>query len=235
MIKIEGIKKEYDLGEMKVNALKGVDLEIGRGEFVTIMGPSGSGKSTLLHILGLLDMPSEGSFQLEGHGIESLPDKELARIRNSHFGFIFQSFNLFTELNSLENVMMPLMYAGVNRKERKERAISLLQDVGLGHRISHYPNMLSGGEQQRVAIARALANNPDVILADEPTGNLPSEKGAEIIHMLNKLHKKGVTIIMVTHDDQLGLCGTRKVSLTDGNIISDEKITTPFVPELTCC
>lgn len=227
MLKISGIKKMYDLGEMKVEALRGVDLEIKRGEFVTIMGPSGSGKSTLLHILGLLDMPSSGSFKLEGHSIESLPDNELARIRNSHFGFIFQSFNLFPELNSLENVMMPLMYAGMDRKKRKEHAIKLLQEVGLNHRISHYPNMLSGGEQQRVAIARALANNPDVILADEPTGNLPSKKGTEIINMLKKLNSDGVTIIMVTHDDKLGLCGTRKVCLTDGNIISDE--------EIACC
>lgn len=224
MINVKEITKVYDLGEMKVAALKGVDLEIQRGEFVTIMGPSGSGKSTLLHILGLLDIPSGGSFSLEGHSIESLPDKELARIRNTHFGFIFQSFNLFPELNSIENVMMPLMYAGVPRKERKERAIKLLQDVGLSHRISHYPNMLSGGEQQRVAIARALANNPDVILADEPTGNLPSDKGSEIIDMLKKLNSEGVTIIMVTHDDKLGVCGTRKVGLTDGNITSDESL-----------
>ncbi len=232
MLKVKEIKKMYDLGEMKVEALKGVDLEIGRGEFVTIMGPSGSGKSTLLHILGLLDNPSSGHFSLEGHSIDSLPDKELARIRNNHFGFIFQSFNLFPELNSLENVMMPLMYAGMNRKERKEKAITLLQQVGLEHRISHYPNMLSGGEQQRVAIARALANNPDVILADEPTGNLPSDKGTEIIDMLKELNREGVTIIMVTHDDKLGLCGTRKVFLTDGNIVSDEEIKSPVS---TCC
>lgn len=235
MIKVNSIKKMYDLGELKVEALKGVDLEVKKGEFVTIMGASGSGKSTLLHILGLLDTPSSGTFTLEGHSIETLPDREMARIRNRHFGFIFQSFNLFPELNSLENVMMPMVYSKVNRKERKKRAIELLNQVGLGHRISHYPNMLSGGEQQRVAIARSLANNPNIILADEPTGNLPSEKGAEIIHMLKKLNQDGVTIIMVTHDDKLGLCGTRKVTLADGNIVSDEKITTPYIPELTCC
>ncbi|QEN05093.1 ABC transporter ATP-binding protein [Thiospirochaeta perfilievii] len=224
MIKLTNIKKKYDLGGTEVEALKGVDLEINRGEFVTIMGPSGSGKSTLLHILGLLDVSSEGSFLLEGHPIDSLPDKELARIRNKHFGFIFQSFNLFPELNSLDNVIMPLMYSQVPRKDRKNLAIKLLTDVGLSHRIYHYPNMLSGGEQQRVAIARALANNPDVILADEPTGNLPSEKGSEIIEMLKELNRKGVTIIMVTHDNDLGRCGTRKISFTDGKLVSDESM-----------
>lgn len=235
MIRIENIKKKYDLGELKVNALKGINLEIKKGEFVTIMGASGSGKSTLLHILGLLDTPSDGSYKLEGYNTENLPDKELARIRNRHFGFIFQSFNLFPELNTLENVMMPLCYGRIAKSRRKKIALDLLDKVGLSHRISHYPNMLSGGEQQRVAIARALANSPDLILADEPTGNLPSNKGAEILTILNKLNRAGTTIVMVTHDDKLGNCGTRKITLSDGNIILDETITEQYIPELSCC
>lgn len=235
MIKIENVKKSYDLGVSTVEALCGINLNVDRGDFVTIMGPSGSGKSTLLHILGLLDLPTEGEYKLDDHPIQNLPDKEMARIRNKHFGFIFQSFNLFNELNSLENVMMPLIYGGVHRKERKKRAIELLNKVGLDHRITHYPNMLSGGEQQRVAIARALANNPNLILADEPTGNLPSEKGSEIMNLLIELNRQGTTIIMVTHDDKLGNCGNKKVSLKDGLIVSNDIVENPYVPEVTCC
>lgn len=229
MIEIKEVKKSYDLGESMVSALDGVSLKVNRGDFLTIMGPSGSGKSTMLHILGLLDLPSDGEYLLEGHPIQNLPDKELARIRNAHFGFIFQSFNLFNELNALENVMMPLIYGKSSRKGRKERAIELLEKVGLSHRLTHYPNMLSGGEQQRVAIARALANNPDLILADEPTGNLPSSKGAEIMALLKELNEQGTTIIMVTHDDKLGSAGNRKIVLTDGLLISDD------VVEMSCC
>jgi len=179
MINLEGITKRYDLGSVEVSALAGIDLAIGKGEFLTIMGPSGSGKSTLLHILGILDSANDGVYTLEGHDLLALSDKEQSRIRNEHFGFIFQSFNLFNEFNATENVMFPLMYAGVRGRERRERAEALLAQVGLDHRLYHYPNMLSGGEQQRVAIARALANDPSLILADEPTGNLPSEKGAD--------------------------------------------------------
>ncbi|MBN2617468.1 MAG: ABC transporter ATP-binding protein [Spirochaetales bacterium] len=235
MIKIKNVKKSYDLGVSVVNALKGVDLNVERGDFLTIMGASGSGKSTLLHILGLLDLPSEGEYLIDNIPVQNLPDKELARIRNKHFGFIFQSFNLFNELNALENVMMPLIYGKTDKKDRKNIAVDLLKKVGLDHRITHYPNMLSGGEQQRVAIARALANNPDLILADEPTGNLPSEKGAEIMNLLIELNKQGTTIIMVTHDDKLGRCGNKKVVMKDGVMLSHELVENPHIPEPTCC
>ncbi|MBT3274595.1 MAG: ABC transporter ATP-binding protein, partial [Spirochaetales bacterium] len=176
MIELKGAAKIYDLGGgAKVQALKGVDLSIMRGEFITVMGPSGSGKSTLLHILGILDDVDSGTYLLEESDLTTLTDRELSRIRNQHFGFIFQSFNLFNEFNAVENVMFPLMNAGMRVSERKEKARSLLSQVGLDERMYHYPNMLSGGEQQRVAIARALANDPTFILADEPTGNLPSQ------------------------------------------------------------
>ena len=223
MITLEGISKSYDLGSVKVTALRSIDLTIDRGEFITVMGPSGSGKSTLLHILGILDSPDGGIYRLEEHDLMTLSDKELSRIRNQHFGFVFQSFNLFNEFNALENVMFPLMYAGVRGSERRERARSLLVQVGLEHRLYHYPNMLSGGEQQRVAIARALANDPTLILADEPTGNLPSDKGEEILQILDGLNSDGVTVVMVTHDDLLGKRGSRCVRLRDGLVESDTR------------
>ncbi|MFW5744983.1 MAG: ABC transporter ATP-binding protein [bacterium] len=223
MITLEGIGKTYDLGSAKVRALEAVDLSIERGEYVTVMGPSGSGKSTLLHILGILDSPTAGRYVLEGHDITTLDDRELSRIRNEHFGFVFQSFNLFNEFNAVENVAFPLMYAGVRRAERLARAQELLAKVGLDHRMFHYPTMLSGGEQQRVAIARALANEPTLILADEPTGNLPSEKGEEILELLEGLNADGVTIVMVTHDDRIGDRGRRMVRLRDGAIESDTR------------
>ena len=221
MIELRGITKEYDLGSVKVTALDGIDLDIARGEFLSIMGPSGSGKSTLLHILGILDTADRGTYSLEGHDLLTLSDKEQSRIRNEHFGFVFQSFNLFNEFNAIENVMFPLMYAGMRVRERRERAEELLIQVGLENRMLHYPNMLSGGEQQRVAIARALANDPSLILADEPTGNLPSDKGEEILMILDRLNSEGVTIVMVTHDDELGARGSRIVRLRDGVVESD--------------
>ena len=224
MIELKGVAKVYDLGGgAQIQALKGVDLSIDRGEFITVMGPSGSGKSTLLHLLGILDEFDEGTYLLEETDLTTLSDRELSRIRNQHFGFIFQSFNLFNEFNALENVMFPLMTAGMRVSERKERARSLLSQVGLDGRLYHYPNMLSGGEQQRVAIARALANDPAIILADEPTGNLPSQQGAEILDYLDGLNKDGVTVIMVTHDDKLGERGSRTVRLRDGEIESDTR------------
>lgn len=223
MITLEGISKSYDLGSVQVDALKSINLQIDRGEFITIMGPSGSGKSTLLHILGILDSPGGGSYLLEEHDLVTLSDRELSRIRNQHFGFVFQSFNLFNEFNAMENVMFPLMYAGVRGTERRERAESLLVQLGLEHRLFHYPNMLSGGEQQRVAIARALANDPTLILADEPTGNLPSDKGEEILRILDRLNADGVTVVMVTHDDLLGQRGSRCVRLRDGLVESDTR------------
>ncbi len=221
MISLTGITRSYDLGSARVTALDSIDLQLDRGEFLTVMGPSGSGKSTLLHILGILDAPTSGTYRLEDHDLTTLADRELSRIRNEHFGFVFQSFNLFNEFNALENVMLPLMYAGVRGGERRERAERLLVDVGLGHRLHHYPNMLSGGEQQRVAIARALANDPTLILADEPTGNLPSDKGEEILQIIDRQNRDGVTVVMVTHDERLGVRGSRCLRLRDGKIESD--------------
>lgn len=221
MIRLENIQKVYDLGETKVAALKEVNITIERGEYVAIMGPSGSGKSTLMHILGILDNATGGTYYLEDYDITSLPDREQARIRNRHFGFIFQSFNLFGELSALENVMLPMQYAGVPAKKRREKAVSLLQDVGLSHRLHHLPTMLSGGEQQRVAIARALSNDPDLILADEPTGNLPTEKGDEIMDILERLNRDGVTILMVTHNPQQGDRAKRVIRLSDGLVTSE--------------
>lgn len=218
MIELKGITKTYGRGEGAVGALAGVDLTIGRGDFVTIMGPSGSGKSTLLHLLGLLDAPNGGEYLLEGHPVHGLPDRELSRIRNRHYGFVFQSFNLLPELTALENAALPLRYAGVPRGEAAERAAALLAQVGLAKRGHHYPAQLSGGEQQRVAVARAVANEPDVIMADEPTGNLPSATGGEIMDLLRGLNDKGVTLVVVTHDQRIGDLGRTKVRLRDGRI-----------------
>lgn len=218
MIELKGITKTYGRGEGAVGALAGVDLTIGRGDFVTIMGPSGSGKSTLLHLLGLLDAPTGGEYLLEGHPVHGLPDRELSRIRNRHYGFVFQSFNLLPELTALENAALPLRYAGVPRGEAAERAAALLAQVGLAKRGHHYPAQLSGGEQQRVAVARAVANEPDVIMADEPTGNLPSATGGEIMELLRGLNDKGVTLVVVTHDQRIGDLGRTKVRLRDGRV-----------------
>ncbi len=224
MIRLVNIAKRYDLGEVQVAALDGVGLTIERGEYVSVMGPSGSGKSTLLHIVGLLDTASAGSYFLEEVEITRLPDREQARIRNRHFGFIFQSFNLFHELSALENVMLPLGYAGVHRSARRRRAHLLLEQVGLAERRFHLPAMLSGGEQQRVAVARALAVEPDLILADEPTGNLPSDHGTEIMALLEGLNRNGVTLVMVTHDDALGRRARRRIRLLDGRIVEDRPL-----------
>lgn len=225
MIELRNMKKTYVMGEIDVDALKGVDLTIERGEFVSIMGPSGSGKSTLMHILGGLDLPSEGSYLLEDVDVMDLADRELARIRNQHFGFVFQAYNLFPELTAVENVMVPLMYAKMGRKERKERATKLLKSMGLDHRINHFPGQLSGGEQQRVAVARALANGPSVLLADEPTGNLASHQGKEIMDIFRRLNEEeGVTIILVTHDPFVGGFGKRLVGLRDGLVVVDRPI-----------
>lgn len=224
MIKLQNITKQYYMGEIEINALDDVTLAIERGEFISVMGPSGSGKSTLLNILGVLDQPTFGTYLLEDVDITDLSDRELARIRNRHFGFIFQSYNLFPELNALENVMVPLAYAKKPKAERIKRAEELLQMVGMSHRLKHFPNQLSGGEQQRVAIARALANNPTLLLADEPTGNLATDQGKEIMELLCELNKQGTTIVIVTHDPSISLYGKRLVKLQDGKIISDEAL-----------
>jgi putative ABC transport system ATP-binding protein len=222
MITLKNVCKSYELVGGAVNALGDVSLTINRGEYVAIMGPSGSGKSTLLHILGILDTATSGQYFLEDYDITALPDREHARIRNKHFGFIFQSFNLFSELSALENVMLPMSYAGVPFKKRKERGELLLEEVGLSHRLHHLPTMMSGGEQQRVAIARALANDPDVILADEPTGNLPSDKGEEIMQTLESLNAKGVTVVMVTHNPEQGKRAKRRLLIRDGKLSGDD-------------
>jgi len=224
MITLEHIGKQYDLGgDLKVDALKDISLTIERGEFIAIMGPSGSGKSTLLNILGILEDATEGRYLLEDYDINLLPDKEQARIRNRHFGFVFQSFQLFPELNAIENVMLPMSYAGVSLSERRRRAAELLDRLGLSHRLYHFPTMMSGGEQQRVAIARALANEPNLILADEPTGNLPTDKGEEILQILEGLSKQGVTIVMVTHNEAQGARAHRRIHIQDGMILPEEE------------
>jgi putative ABC transport system ATP-binding protein len=224
MIELKSIEKRYDLGEVQVKALEDVSLYIERGEYVAVMGPSGSGKSTLLNILGILDIPTGGRYFLEGYDITRLPDREQARIRNKHFGFVFQSFNLFSELSALENVMLPMSYAGVSASLRRERAMELLANVGLSHRLHHLPTMLSGGEQQRVAIARSLANQPSLILADEPTGNLPSDKGEDILRILEELNRQGVTIVMVTHNPEQGMRAARRINIMDGRLEADERL-----------
>ncbi len=230
MIQLQKVCKTYDLGAVKIEALREVDLNVERGEFLTIMGPSGSGKSTLLNILGMLDDATTGSYMLEGHEVRGLPDREVARIRNEHFGFVFQNYNLFPDFSALENVCMPLLYAGVNARERQEKAAELLVRVGLESRMHHFPSMLSGGEQQRVALARALANDPTLILADEPTGNLPSDMGMEILSLLCDLHVQGVSLVIVTHEERIGAVGSRRIRLNDGIIVAQETIIERFDP-----
>lgn len=221
MVRLEGVTKRYLLGEVPVTAVNEVNLEFQRGDFVSIMGPSGSGKSTVLNILGALDVPTSGKYYLEDHLITGLSDFELSKIRNQHFGFIFQAYNLFPESNAVENVEMPLIYAKVKPAERRKRAKEMLDRLKLSHRLNHYPSQLSGGEQQRVAIARALINDPTLLLADEPTGNLSKEMGEEILDFLLELNSQGVSIIVVTHDPQVGSMAKRQVRLEDGRVVSD--------------
>lgn len=221
LIHLHEVSKVYDMKEPVV-ALDAVDLAIYQREFVSIMGPSGSGKSTLLHILGLLDRPSAGLYELEGVDLTTVKDKQLAHIRRDHFGFIFQSYNLFPELTALENVEVPMIYAGVRAAERRRRGAELLDMVGLGHRLRHRPAELSGGEQQRVAIARSLANEPTLLLADEPTGNLPTEQGRQIMQTLRDLNEQGMTVLVVTHDPGVAAWSDRLLTLRDGRIVGDE-------------
>jgi putative ABC transport system ATP-binding protein len=218
IIKLENVHKEYAMGDSKIHAVEAINLAIKKGDFLAIVGPSGSGKSTMMNLVGALDLASEGNILLDGQNIEHLEESELAQIRGKKIGFIFQTFNLIPTLNALENVMLPMMFQDYPAKERKERAKILLKRVGLEKRMKHLPPELSGGERQRVAIARALANNPEVILADEPTGNLDSETGKAILEILKNLNKQGKTIIMVTHDLEMAKQANKIIKLRDGKI-----------------
>ncbi len=222
VIELVKVNKVYDMGaEVQVNALKDISLSIARGEYVAIMGPSGSGKTTLMNILGCLDTPTSGLYQFDGVNVSDMDDNDLAKIRNQGVGFVFQTFNLIPRSDALHNVELPLIYSGVPVSERKERAKKTLEMVGLGERIHHKPNELSGGQRQRVAIARALINNPSIILADEPTGNLDSKTGDEIMIFLEELHDKGNTIILVTHEEYIAEHARRIIRIRDGQIESD--------------
>ena len=227
VVQLRGITKTYRIGrEITVNALRGVDLDVRAAEFVAIMGPSGSGKSTLMNVLGCLDVADGGSYVLAGENVGKLSDDQLASIRNKHVGFVFQTYNLLSRLNAIENVELPLIYGG-DRKERRQRALAALEQVGLGDRVHHRPSELSGGQQQRVAIARALLNDPSMILADEPTGNLDSRSSAEILSIFQRLNDMGKTVVMVTHETDVAAHCKRIVRMRDGLIAHDELVARP--------
>ncbi|CEE02721.1 MULTISPECIES: ABC transporter ATP-binding protein [Bacillaceae] len=222
MIQLASIKKSYSLGNEDVLVLNGIDLKINRGEFISIMGPSGSGKSTLMNIIGFLDRPTEGTYFLNGKEVLQYKEHELAKIRNRAIGFVFQQFNLLPRLNALKNVELPMIYAGVKKKEREERAKEALEKVGLGDRMLHLPNELSGGQKQRVAIARAIVNKPDLILADEPTGALDTKTSEQIMELFTMLNKEdGTTVIVVTHEEEVASYANRLILLRDGYIVQD--------------
>ncbi len=226
MIEIENVTKVYLMGEVEVHALRGVSLQIEQGEWMAIMGPSGSGKSTLMHVIGCLDTPTSGVYRLDGVEVGGMDENQLAAIRNQQIGFIFQTFNLLARTSALKQVMLPMQYfrngARIPASERERRAREALEMVGLGDRMDHQPTELSGGEQQRVAIARALVNNPAIIMADEPTGNLDSKSGAEVMEVIHRLHEEGgITVVMVTHDEELGVQAERIVRLRDGLVVDE--------------
>jgi putative ABC transport system ATP-binding protein len=222
MIRLEGLTKVYQMGDQEVRALDGVDLTVNEGEFVAIMGPSGSGKSTLMHVLGCLDAPTAGRYWLDGQEVSQLDDEALAKVRNRTIGFIFQSFNLLPSMSALENVELPMIYGG--RRERRERAARALQRVGLGDRMRHKPTELSGGQQQRVAIARAIANEPRILMADEPTGNISTRQGEEIMQTFQELNEAGITVVLVTHEPDIARHCRRLVQMQDGRVVTDEAV-----------
>lgn len=221
VIEIRNITRDFPLGSEIVKVLKGIDLDIDRGEYVALMGPSGSGKSTLMNLLGCLDTPTSGSYVLNGEDVSKMSDDELAEIRNKEIGFVFQTFNLLPRTTALDNVALPMVYAGYSKSERRERAEEVLTNVGLADRMDHKPNQLSGGQRQRVAVGRALINNPSIILADEPTGNLDSVTSVEIMKLLDKIHADGNTVIVVTHEEEIARHAHRIVRLKDGMVESD--------------
>ncbi|MFN3322833.1 MAG: ABC transporter ATP-binding protein [Bryobacteraceae bacterium] len=224
VIRTYDIWKTYIMGDQEINAVSGVDIEIRRGEYVAIMGPSGSGKSTLMNLIGCLDTPSKGQYYINGRLVSSMTDDELARIRNKEIGFVFQTFNLLPRATSLHNVELPLIYAGMPADARKQRAQEVLRQVDLEQRMEHKPSELSGGQRQRVAIARALVNNPSILLADEPTGNLDSATGTEIMALFERLHQQGNTIVLVTHEHDIALHAHRVIYIRDGKVAKDEKV-----------
>jgi putative ABC transport system ATP-binding protein len=224
LIELRGVRKVYEVGTETVRALDGVDLDIEQGEYVAIMGASGSGKSTLMNLLGCLDTPSAGHYSLNGTAVESLSDEELAGIRNREIGFVFQTFNLLARTTALQNVELPLIYRGVHRGERRQRANEALSRVGLADRARHLPNELSGGQRQRVAIARALVTRPSILLADEPTGNLDSATSEEIMRLFDELHQAGNTVLLVTHEAEIAAHAERRVTLRDGRVLADQRM-----------
>jgi putative ABC transport system ATP-binding protein len=226
-IAVHELAKTYTVGEMEVRALRGVSLEVNQGEFIALTGPSGSGKSTFMHLLGCLDRPTSGKFTLNGRDVSTLGKRDLAKVRNHEIGFVFQGFNLLPRTTALENVELPMLYSGkISAKERHSRAAAALKSVGLGDRLDHHPNQLSGGQQQRVAIARALVNNPVLLLADEPTGNLDTRTSIEVMGIFQKLNAEGLTIVLVTHEPDIAEYGTRIVAFRDGRVRSDRPVTT---------
>ena len=232
LIKVENIKKNYLVGDMKLNILKGINLEVEKGEFVAIMGPSGSGKSTFMNILGCLDIPSSGKYILDGVDVSKMNPDQLAEIRNKKIGFVFQGFNLLSRTSALENVELPLIYAGMSAEERTKRAEIALEKVGLNQRMDHQPNQLSGGQQQRVAIARAIVNEAPIIFADEPTGNLDTKMSVEIMKLFCSLNDEGRTIILVTHEEDIARYSKRIIKIVDGEIHSDEKVLNRAIEEV---
>lgn len=231
IIEARDIHKEYRMGTQTVHALRGVSFEIKKNEYVAIMGPSGSGKSTMMNIIGCLDTPSKGDYILNGHDVKKLSDNQLAEVRNREIGFVFQTFNLLPRSTALANVELPLIYSGVRSADRKKRAVEVLEKVGLGDRMDHKPNELSGGQRQRVAIARALVNNPSILLADEPTGNLDSKTGQEIMELFEDLYKAGNTIILVTHEEDIAAHARRIIRLRDGLLESDTLVNEPILAD----